>query len=59
MSNIDLARAMGKRLRADEGQTLTEYAMLVGFIAVVVIAAAIVLGTDISSLFVPVINAFL
>ena len=46
------------RLVREDGQTLAEYGMLVGFIAVVVIAAAIVLGSSISSLFVPVVRLF-
>jgi Flp pilus assembly pilin Flp len=47
------------RISASEGQTMTEYGILVGFIAVIVIAAAVTLGSDISSLlFGPVINAF-
>jgi pilus assembly protein Flp/PilA len=39
------------RLKRDEGQTLAEYAMILGLIAVVVVAVVITLGTTISSLF--------
>ena len=46
-------------VRPEAGQTLAEYGILVGFIAVVVVAAAILLGHDISSLFVPVVNYFI
>ena len=35
----------------DEGQTLAEYAMILGLIAVVVVAVVTLLGTTISSLF--------
>ncbi len=47
------------RIGEEDGQTLAEYGILVGFIAVVVIAAAVILGSDISSLFVPVVKYFL
>ena len=40
-----------ERMRAEDGQTMAEYGLLLAVIAVVVVAAAIVLGTDISSLF--------
>jgi Flp pilus assembly pilin Flp len=56
---IDVASAIGARFQADDGQTLTEYGMLVAFIAIVVVAAAIILGDDISSLFVPIVKDFL
>ena len=35
----------------DEGQTLAEYAMILGLIAVVVVGVVVLLGTTISSLF--------
>jgi Flp pilus assembly pilin Flp len=54
----DLVRASVARTVREDGQTLAEYGMLVGFIAVVVIAAAIILGSTISSLFVPVVQLF-
>jgi len=56
---LEVASAIDARLGAEDGQTLTEYGMLVAFIAIVVVAAAIILGNDISSLFAPVINDFL
>jgi pilus assembly protein Flp/PilA len=37
-------------LRREEGQGMTEYAMLLAFIAVVAVVAVKLLGTDISSL---------
>ena len=40
-----------ERLRAEGGQTMAEYGLLLAVIAVVVVVAAIVLGHDISSLF--------
>jgi Flp pilus assembly pilin Flp len=39
------------RLRSAQGQTMAEYGALITVIAVVVVAAAIMLGPDVSSLF--------
>ena len=39
------------RLRAEPGQTMAEYGILVAVIAIVVIAAAMLLGGSIASLF--------
>ena len=39
------------RMRAEEGQTMAEYGLLLAVIAVVVVLAALVLGSSISSLF--------
>jgi pilus assembly protein Flp/PilA len=39
------------KLQREEGQALAEYALLVGLIAVVVVVAVTLLGTDISSIF--------
>jgi Flp pilus assembly pilin Flp len=39
------------RLRREEGQTMAEYGILIAVIAIVVIVAAIFLGSSISSLF--------
>ena len=39
------------RLTADDGQTMAEYGLLLAVIAVVVVAAALILGDSISSLF--------
>jgi Flp pilus assembly pilin Flp len=39
------------RLIADRGQTLAEYGILIAVIAVVVILAAVVLGSSVTSLF--------
>jgi pilus assembly protein Flp/PilA len=38
-------------LRREEGQTMTEYGVLLALIAVVVIVAVVVLGTRIKNLF--------
>jgi pilus assembly protein Flp/PilA len=38
-------------LRAEEGQTMAEYGLLLAVIAVIVVAAALILGQSISSLF--------
>jgi pilus assembly protein Flp/PilA len=43
-------------LRREEGQTMTEYGVLLALIAVVVIAALIVLGPKIATLFTKVAN---
>jgi Flp pilus assembly pilin Flp len=39
------------RLRREEGQTMAEYGILIGVIAIVVVAAAVFLGGSISSIF--------
>jgi pilus assembly protein Flp/PilA len=39
------------RIREEEGQTMAEYGLLLAVIAVVVVVAALVLGSSISSLF--------
>ena len=43
--------ALFARLRRDDGQSMAEYGILIAVIAVVVIAAAALLGASISSLF--------
>lgn len=42
------ARVPAARLRDARGQTMPEYAILIGVIALVVIAAAVLLGAQIS-----------
>jgi Flp pilus assembly pilin Flp len=39
------------RLRREDGQTMAEYGILIAVIALIVVVAAIVLGSSISSLF--------
>jgi Flp pilus assembly pilin Flp len=39
------------RVRREEGQTMAEYGMLIGVIALVVVAVAVILGSSISNLF--------
>ena len=39
------------RMRREEGQTMAEYGILIGVIALVVIVAAVFLGSSISALF--------
>jgi Flp pilus assembly pilin Flp len=46
-----LVASLFARLRAAEGQAMAEYGVLLAVIAVVVVAAAIFLGTQISSIF--------
>ena len=43
--------ALIARMAREEGQTLVEYAFLVAFIALVVLVAVTLLGTNLSSLF--------
>ena len=48
---INLASMLQFRMRNEEGQTMAEYGILIAVIALVVIAAAVLLGGSISSLF--------
>jgi pilus assembly protein Flp/PilA len=43
--------SMLTRLRSENGQTMAEYGILIGVIAIVVVVAAVLLGGNISSLF--------
>lgn len=45
------------RLTSEKGATMVEYGIMVAFIAVVVMAAVIILGPQIASLFTSVSNA--
>jgi pilus assembly protein Flp/PilA len=47
----ELVGAFLSRVRAEEGQTFVEYALLVVFIALVAVLGATLLGNSISSLF--------
>ena len=51
---LELARI---QLRREEGQTMTEYGILLALIAVVVIAALMVLGPAIKGVFTSVTNS--
>lgn len=42
--------------KSEKGQDLAEYALLIGLIALVVILAVTILGTNISSIFVNIAN---
>jgi pilus assembly protein Flp/PilA len=46
---IDLRNALLRAIRDEDGQGLTEYALILAFVAVVAIAALVLLGGDISS----------
>ena len=46
-----LAGTMPLSLEREEGQTLVEYALIIAFIAIVVLVAVTFLGSQISSLF--------
>lgn len=48
---FDLVTMFTVRLRREDGQTMAEYGILIAVIALVVVVAAIVLGSSISSLF--------
>ena len=52
-----LVSSLLAHLRAEEGQTMAEYGLLLAVIAVVVVVAAIFLGTQISSIFSQVGNS--
>jgi pilus assembly protein Flp/PilA len=43
-------KGLSERLRSEEGQALVEYALVLGLIAVAVVAALTALGTDIQAL---------
>lgn len=57
-SRIRAASRSVRRAREEVGQTLAEYAMLTGFIAVVVVAAAMLVGHAALGLFNQSIGAF-
>ena len=50
-SFIDFVTGIAIRLRHQEGQTMAEYGILLGVIALVVVAVAVLLGNSISALF--------
>lgn len=51
-------RGMGKRMtRVNRGQGLVEYALIIALVAVVVIAALVLLGPAISSIFLTINSA--
>lgn len=52
-----ILRGLLARLSDEGGQTLGEYAVLIGFIAIVVFAAAVFLGHQINTLYNNVTNA--
>ncbi len=52
----EMAFGLIARMRSETGQTMAEYGLLLAVIAVVVVAAALLLGESISSLFLGVSN---
>jgi Flp pilus assembly pilin Flp len=46
------------RSRSEQGQTLAEYAMILGLVAIVCVAALSRLGTEVTTLLAPVAGAF-
>jgi Flp pilus assembly pilin Flp len=49
---VDRIRTTLLRLDSQDGQTMAEYAILLGVIALVILAAAVFLGTGLSSIFI-------
>ena len=54
---MKLVRLLGKITKREEGQTLAEYALILVLIAVVVIAAVTLLGTQIQGVLQSIANA--
>jgi pilus assembly protein Flp/PilA len=52
-----MQKYLTKRLRNDEGATAVEYGLMVALIAVAIIVAVTLLGTNLSTLFTNVANA--
>jgi pilus assembly protein Flp/PilA len=50
-SLYDLVSMLVIRMRSEKGQTMAEYGILIGVIALVVVVAAVLLGGNISSAF--------
>jgi pilus assembly protein Flp/PilA len=48
---LELASSFSAWMKREEGQTMAEYGILIAVIALVVVVAAAVLGSSISSLF--------
>jgi pilus assembly protein Flp/PilA len=48
---VALVRTLILRAREESGQTMAEYGILIAVIAIIVVVAAVVLGTNLSSLF--------
>ena len=52
-----MQKYLTKRLRNDEGATAVEYGLMVALIAVVIIAAVTLLGTNLNNIFTTVAGA--
>ena len=50
-SFYDFVTSLVVRMRHEEGQTMAEYGILLGVIALVVVVVAVTLGSSISALF--------
>jgi pilus assembly protein Flp/PilA len=48
---FDLVGALAARVNNERGQTMAEYGILIAVIAVIVVLAATLLGSNVSSLF--------
>lgn len=51
MNILDLVTIFMARFRREDGQTMAEYGILIAVIAIIVVVAATLLGSSISSLF--------
>ncbi len=58
-SESDAAYDLGCRLRSEAGAVSSEYAVLVGLIAVVIIGGVWLLGVNVAGLFDPLLGGFL
>jgi Flp pilus assembly pilin Flp len=50
-SLFDVVSMLMYRMRREDGQTMAEYGILIAVIALIVVVAAVVLGSSISGLF--------
>ena len=53
-----MKRELRRALASEEGVTAIEYALIAGFIAVVIVAAVALIGTKLSNIFTNVSNGF-
>jgi pilus assembly protein Flp/PilA len=51
MNLLNLVTIFTARFRSEEGQTMAEYGILIAVIAIIVVGAAAILGTQITGVF--------